>query len=967
MHTDTSITPDPLLSAVPDELQDRVRRHWQDWAQANNEARDPGVDLGLLGKLWACSEFIATHTTRRPGLWFELVDQSLLEQSLSLDDYSQAVREQLSTVPAANDNALMQVLRQFRIKHMLRIAWRDLAGLAETPETLANLTDLAEACVDNLLEHLHREQCEQLGTPVDEQGHEQRLIVLGMGKLGGHELNFSSDIDLIFGYAEEGETRGKRPLANSQFFTRLGQRLIRILNDTTADGFVFRVDMRLRPYGDSGPLAMSIDGMEHYFQTQGRDWERYAMIKARVIGGDREAGADLMAMLKPFIYRRYLDFGAFESIREMKAMIEKEIRRKGNRNNIKLGRGGIREIEFIGQTFQLIRGGGEPRLQVRGILQVLALLAEKGFLEHEQTQQLTRSYLFLRKLENRLQMYADGQTHQLPEDPLIRASVALAMDEPDWTSLQPQVDEHLQRVHGCFRGVFALEHEDEDAAPVDRLQTLWPSHLDDEDAREILQIHGFEDAENLLAQLRGFRDSGLIRALAGTSQQRLDRLMPLLLQAICDQPEAAETLRRLLNLLQAIVRRSVYLALLIEYPGALQQLVRLCAASPWIAHLLARYPILLDELLDHRSLRDERSRQQLADELDTLLQPVLDDEERVLDSLRKFKQAHTLRVAAMDLAGHLDVFHVSEQLTLLSEVLLCKVYELAWQHMTGRHGVPQCRLDGELHQPGMAIVAYGKMGGEELGYGSDLDIVFLHDSRGEQQHTDGERSLDNSTFFARLAQRIIHLLGAQTSTGKLYEVDTRLRPDGAAGMLVSSIDAFEQYQNDKAWTWEHQALMRARVVLGGVYLAEEFARIRRSVLSRPRDIEPLRKEVIEMRQKMRDALGSKKSDQFHLKQDAGGLVDIEFLVQFGVLAHAADHPEMLEYTATRQFLQALQEIGVLQSAQVEQLILAYDLYRARAHQRALQEQSSTLGADEFTEQRAYVTQIWQQLLGTSAD
>ncbi|HEY9033357.1 MAG TPA: bifunctional [glutamate--ammonia ligase]-adenylyl-L-tyrosine phosphorylase/[glutamate--ammonia-ligase] adenylyltransferase, partial [Pseudomonadales bacterium] len=696
------------------------------------------------------------------------------------------------------------------------------------------------------------------------------------------------------------------------------------------DGFVFRVDMRLRPYGDSGPLVMSFAGMEQYYQTQGRDWERYAMIKARVIGGDRQAGDELMDMLRPFVYRRYLDFGAFESIREMKAMIEKEIKRKGNKNNIKLGRGGIREIEFIGQTYQLIRGGGEPDLRVRSILAVLQLLAQKGYMNPQETRQLIDSYDFLRRLENRLQMYADGQTHNLPEQPLLQHSMALAMGYASWDALYDATQQQLKTVHACFSNVFALSPEgtEQTAAAQNPLVKIWQDELDNQDACELLHRHGIEQCDELVHQLTAFRDSTLIKSLVGSSRQRLDNLMPLLLQQLSSMASPGEVTRRLLNLLQAIVRRSVYLALLIEYPVALQQLIRLCAASPWIAHLLTRYPILLDELLDPRALYDIPNRKQLTLELDGMLAQVVDDEERTLDVLRQFKQAYVLRVAAMDVAGALRVFDVSEHLTMLAEVLLDKVHQLAWEHLVRRHGKPLCNIDGQVYEPGMAIVAYGKMGGEELGYGSDLDIVFLHDSRGEAQYTDGQRSLDNSTFFARLAQRMVHLLSAQTSTGRLYEVDTRLRPDGAAGMLVSSIEAFALYQQEKAWTWEHQALIRARMVIGGVHLVEEFARIRRSVLTQPRDVSALRRDVIDMRQKMRNNLGSKKPGQFHLKQDEGGLVDIEFMVQFAVLALAAEHPELLEHTATRQFIRALQQCGCLDAEQAAELTHAYEVYRA---------------------------------------
>jgi glutamate-ammonia-ligase adenylyltransferase len=518
-------------------------------------------------------------------------------------------------------------------------------------------------------------------------------------------------------------------------------------------------------------------------------------------------------------------------------------------------------------------------------------------------------------------------------------------------------------VHGHFNQVFAIE--DKAGGDTDSglpWAALWRGELDEGFACELLENQGIDDGEELLRQLKLFRESVHVRSLSGVSAQRLQTLMPLLLKQLVARKHATSLLTRVLNLLQAVVRRSVYLALLIEYPVALDQVIRLCAASPWIASLLTRYPILLDELLDARALYEIPNKPQLVDELDGLLAHSMDDEEAQMEILRKFKQAHVLRIAAMDVAHALKVFDVSEQLTLIGEVLLAKTYELALSHMTKRHGRPGCLVDGQQIEPGMAVIAYGKLGGRELGYGSDLDLVFLHDSRGEQQHTDGEKSLDNSTFFARVAQRIVHILGTQTANGRLYEVDTRLRPDGAAGMLVSSLDAFVHYQQEKAWTWEHQALIRARMVVGSAHIGEEFDRIRFSVLSRHRDMPSLQADVLEMRQKMRDALGSKKAEEFHLKQDAGGLVDIEFIAQFCVLAWASTHPQLLQQTATRRLLQALVEMKCLDQAVVTKLSGIYEQYRVRSHQRALQEQSSALDDSEFTSQRADVINIWQQLL-----
>ncbi len=980
-NTDTS-----LYQHVPDLLHERVARHWQNWLESCALAGlKPATEdaLSVLGKIWACSEFVARVMIRNPQLYFELIQSDSFNQSFSFEHYCHLLNQRFESLELpdtvqADDTATMQQLRYFRQQQMLRIAWRDLAGLADTTETLRNLSELAESCIEITLERLFQAQCKQLGTPLKSDGTVQRLVVLGMGKLGGYELNFSSDIDLIFAYAEEGEVKGARTLANSQFFIRLGQRFIKVLNDVTADGFVFRVDMRLRPYGESGPLVMSHGAMEQYYQAHGRNWERYAMIKARLVGGDREAGRAIMEMLKPFVYRRYLDFGAFESIREMKRLIDTEIRRKGNFKNIKLGSGGIREIEFIGQTFQLIRGGSDSALQIRGIVDVLNLLAEKNYLAVKETRALLESYDFLRRLENRLQMYADAQTHLLPESDEQQRSMALAMGYKDWGCLFSDCEKHRQVVHQAF--TLLLHNDDtrpgdEKDSDNDPLVMVWSMvELFEEDEAEVVRLlesRGMAEAGAVYHQLKQFAGSSQLKSVSATGRQRLDTLMPGLLQVLLKQLNTSEVLKRLISLLHSILRRSVYLSLLNEYPAALQQLVKLCAASPWIAHLLKRYPVLLDELLDPRNLYQIQTPKKLKDELDALLQQTGSDEEQQMERLRMFKQAQVLKIAAMDMAGTIDVFEVSEQLSNVALTLLNKVMLLAWHWMVAKHGRPMCVIDGKKHPATLGIVAYGKMGGHELGYGSDLDLVFLHDSAGSEQQTEGERSLDNGRFFARLAQRIIHMLGSQTANGRLYEIDMRLRPDGNAGMLVSSLHAYDIYQHEKAWTWEHQALIRAAMVCfsphSGPHLKTEFDRIRHSILIRQRDRLALIADIAEMRTKMRSLTGTKAGvGKFHLKQDAGGLVDIEFIVQYGVLLCAAQNESLTQSTASRKLLVQLASCHVLTELQAGVLYRAYHEFRGLSHRCALQELTSIIDdpADNTSvgELRGKVKEIWLDVI-----
>jgi [glutamine synthetase] adenylyltransferase / [glutamine synthetase]-adenylyl-L-tyrosine phosphorylase len=565
-------------------------------------------------------------------------------------------------------------------------------------------------------------------------------------------------------------------------------------------------------------------------------------------------------------------------------------------------------------------------------------------------------------------MYADAQTHVLPTDNLQRLSMALAMHYDDWDALSAAITMHRQRVHDYYNNTVAVPQLAETNTVTDPFARIWRGDVSAEEASAIFVTHGINNGDILLQQLSGFRALTVIQALTGSARQRLDKLMPQLLLALRHAKIPVEALPRLLNLIQSIARRSVYLALLIEYPVALEQVVRLCAASPWISHLLTHYPVLLDELLDARALYEIPTREQMAQELTHRVQSVTDDEERLLDNLRKFKQAQMLRVAAVDQAAVLDVFAVSGQLTLLAEVLLDKVYELAWQHLVARYGRPTCMIDSRAHYPTLAVLGYGKMGGRELGYGSDLDLVFLHDSSGESQHTDGENAVDNAVFFARLAQRMMYLMATRTGTGRLYEVDTQLRPDGAAGMLVSSFEAFEHYQLEQAWTWEHQALTRARLVVGNAHLAGEFDRIRRAVLMRQREPAQLRQDILDMRQKMRVNLATKdrpraeqQPEVFDIKQDAGGMIDIEFIAQYGVLVNAAKQAPLLEHKATRQVLHSLHQLGWLNTSQADVLCTAFEQYRQRSHQLALQEKSSVVDGSEFTTLRQQVQQIWQQI------
>ncbi|MDH5387046.1 MAG: bifunctional [glutamate--ammonia ligase]-adenylyl-L-tyrosine phosphorylase/[glutamate--ammonia-ligase] adenylyltransferase [Gammaproteobacteria bacterium] len=963
--------PTELVETLPAALQEPVSLYWQDWCQSCeslNLSFDTPIPLPQVGRIWACSEFVARLCTRKPYLLKSIFDDGL-ESDRNLSDYKIHIEAAINEA-ADNDAAVMEALRLQRQKEMLRIAWRDLDDIVPLEQILAELSDLAEAMVSVTLDYLHDKAVEVMGTPMSGAGEPQFMLVLGMGKLGGRELNFSSDIDLIFMYPEEGETQGGRRLTNHEFFLRLGRNLVKFLNETTKDGFVFRVDTRLRPYGESGPLVMGFGAVEQYYQSQGRDWERYAMIKAKALAGCQADIEYLESMLRPFVFRRYLDFSAFESIREMKAMIEAEVSRKGIQDNVKLGRGGIREIEFIGQTFQLLRGGHDAALQIRGIMDVLNLLQTMKLLESQDVEQLQQAYVFLRRLENRIQMHRDMQVHDLPVDDIGRQRLALAMNEPDWPALLSKIETHRNNVHTVFQSIISRETGEgpaiEDGVLV--LKSYWLSVSGRDNLLQWFGENEFSDAEHAIKILDSFKADAHIRGLSESASQRLLKLLSKLIPAMAVYPGPAVLLERVLQILSAVAGRQVYINLLLEYPQASKQMLSLCAVSAWFVQQLMAHPILLDELLDAGELYQSKDFQALSQELTYLLSSVeAGDLEQNMDRLRQFKNTQVMKTAVLDVSQILAVTDVGATLSHIAEVILVKVLQLAWDEVCKKHGRPSCLIDDKKVLPGIAIVAYGKLGGYELGYGSDLDIVFLHNSAGEKQLTEGNaeggKVIDNSTFFSRVAQKVLHILSTRMYAGLLYETDIRLRPEGKSGLMVSSLNAFEQYQREKAWTWEHQALIRARIVVGNDPIRQEFDRIRLSVLASKRQSEVLCRDVAQMRYKMRDHLGSKDSTSFNIKQDAGGIVDIEFLVQAGVLLNAAAQNNLLDSTSTLDMLSRLVESGWFTDEESETLSQAYRDFREQVNRQALMV-DLTLDENTMLAYKAGVTGVWQRLMPT---
>lgn len=932
------------------------------WALIEQSAQAAGANLSQcaeLQRLVFASPFVAASVQNQADIMPFLLAHA--GESNASQPIADRIRTQLHAIPPDEFDSR---LRQIRRAEMARIAWRDVNDLAPTTETLHDLSELADRCVQQALSHHEHTLVVRHGTPRSADGVAQRLVVLGMGKLGGKELNYSSDIDLIFAFEQEGETDGARPISNSEFFIKLGQRLIKSLNEVTRDGFVFRVDMRLRPHGDEGALALSFDAFEDYYTTLGREWERYALIKARVIAGDFAAGARLLHLLKPFVYRKYLDFGAFAQLREMKKAIEQEMNRKGLIENIKLGPGGIREVEFIGQLFQLLRGGREPLLQTRSILTTLTVLLDMKELPAPIISELKAGYDFLRRAENRLQMMHDQQTQTLPQDEGDRARLAYAMRYPTWADFLHALNSHRHRIHQHFGSV--LQTQRDEVPDTDPLSRLWHQSLSRDEALVALKLAGFHEPIAALNVLTEWQQE-LQGKVSDTVRQRLDLLIPKLLRQVATIDARASILSAIFALISAVLSRSVYLALLIEQPQALNQLIQLCAASPWIAELLRQQPILLDELIDPQSLYQQPNTTELKAELTGFLARFPDDEERQFDELRRFRQLAVLRVAAADVMGILPVMRVSDQLTWIAEVILETVLQRAYQQLVDRHGEPRATdADGLSYTPGFAVIAYGKFGGIELGYGSDLDLVFLHNSTDTNALTNGTKAIDNQVFFARLTQKIIHILSIRTPAGVLYEVDTRLRPDGASGLLVSSLVGFTQYQNAHAWLWETQALCRARFITGSPDIANEFIQIRRAALSQPRDTIALKQGVIDMRGKMRNEQEPVQADQFHLKKGLGGITDIEFMVQYLLLRHAHAHPEITHFTDNIRQLRALAQHQLMDEATCAALVGAFQNLRNAIHHRTLLQKPMTAPCAEFEHERAVVMGAWSQLFEGSA-
>jgi len=838
-----------------------------------------------------------------------------------------------------NDEArLRPTLRQLRTWTLCHLVVRDIEGMADLAEVTETMTDLAEVTLRHAHDTLRAALLARYGAPRSPSGEEQELLIIGMGKLGGRELNVSSDIDLVFLYPEEGSTTGPKIIDNFEFFERLGKQIIAALAEITEHGQVFRVDMRLRPNGDSGPLVANFDMLENYFLTQGREWERYAWIKARTIVGEQTES--LRAISRPFVFRKYLDFGAIGAMRALHAQIRREVTRRDRANNIKLGPGGIREIEFIAQAFQLIRGGRDQTLQIRPTLQALERLAARGILQLSATEELSAAYRFLRRLEHRLQYLDDAQTHDLPENETDRLLIAETMGFTDYATFLEELGRHRAIVSGHFEAIFS-----EPDAPDDdprQLSTAWQNAADTAETTATLAGLGYRNPPASAARLAAARTGSRYNQLQDNIRSRFDALIPRMIAAAASALDPDDTLMHCLGLLETLTRRGAYLALLQEYPQAQRRLVDLIGASRWAAQYLERHPILLDDLLGAHDLTAQPDWQLFKYELAAELDALESDMERQMDLMREQHHTQVFRLLIRDIAGSLTVEKLADHLSMLADIMIELAIPICWRKIKIRH----------RDTPRFAVIGYGKLGGKELGYASDLDLVFIYD----------DELIEAGECYARLSQRVSSWLSSHTSAGILFETDLRLRPNGESGLVASSLEAFRKYQFESAWTWEHQALTRARFVAGDPALGEKFERIREDILRLPRDKQTLRAEVIAIRNKMR-AVHAGKSSLFDLKHDPGGLIDVEFLIQYLILGHAHEHAALTRNLGNIALLGIAAELGLISADLAAACAGSYRSLRQRQHRQRLNDQPSRIPLSDAAALREPIQALWQEVFG----
>ena len=948
-----------MLSYPPESIRARHLLEYQKLCSQCDASLEKYEDEVIA--VWYASPFIKRVCISQPS-WFE--DQlvsNVLHQELGLSDY---VIDLAQIFSAASDLEELQcLLRRARAAAFARIAWRDLQNYATVDQTLTELSIFADVCLNKTLDWCFQWLQSRPNSKEFEKTLENKIVVFALGKLGGGELNFSSDVDLVFAYSDDESFEQEQQVKLTDFNLRVIQLFIKVLSEQTQDGFVFRVDTRLRPFGESGPLLPSFSSIDQYFQVHGRDWERYAWIKARVVAGDTKRGQEFLQEATPFIFRRYLDYGAMQSLREMKALIDNKARLNSNLEDLKIGIGGIRVIEFIVQMFQLIYGGKNGLLRSGSTRKALAVLQDQNLISHEWAECLRNAYLFLRKAENVLQIREDQQIHSLPSDQGYQDQFAFSISMPSWGEFHDVYKQYAKQVNDIYQNL--LEPEEIESSN-DDFVIVWQQIDEQEFCIEILTRYFDDQSEYVYRQLSLFQQSDNVRKMIPIARRRLDQFIPTFLEELEKFNECSIVLDRFLKILEKISQRSTYIALLIENKNKLSMIFKLILQSQWVSQYLATHPILIDDVLSISSDYEPPGKKEMQQQLLAYFVSV-DDLENFMERLREFKHSQVIQIAAADILQDYPIMKVSDHLSWLAEVCVNHALQYAHSELLQKYGEPRCISEGIAFEPEVLIVEYGKLGGLELGYGSDLDMVFLHNSFGEHCETsgvgqDGKNKIHNDIFFTRLVQRTIHILSTVTSSGKVFEVDLRLRPHGESGPVATSISSYEQYQIKEAWMWEHQALVRARAITKSDKLAKEFFAVREKILTLPRDVKHVSESVVEMRNKMLDAEKSKAESVFNIKKSRGGLIDIEFIVQFIVLSNAQKYPELAKHTDNVRIIDMCSDIGLFSASDAHNLKDIYLQYRKYLHKLSLQLLPEAIDNDVFAKQRATVQKIWASLL-----
>lgn len=914
-----------------------------------------------LYDVWQASPFIRQVCISQP-IWLEkLIDKQELNCEFDVKIYKERLFQIFSQIRDIDD--FKKLLRRIRAAEYARIAWRDLQEYASVKQTLTELSLFAQCCLEGVLDWCYEWLKAQPGTTDFERSLQKRIVIFSLGKLGGGELNFSSDVDLVFAYSQDTKHTQEEGAQAAIFYLKIVQNFIKVVSEQTEDGFVFRVDTRLRPFGNSGTLIPTLTAIEQYFQSHGRDWERYAWIKARVIVDNFDEGREFLKDVEPFLYRRYLDYGAVQSLRAMKELVDVKARQSASVINVKIGQGGIREIEFIAQMFQLIYGGKDHKLRICATLKVITYLGELELLTKTNVTDLVSAYNFLRKVENGLQLRNDQQVHTLPKNNKEQSNLAYLLGFHSWEDFVTKYELHTSNVNKVFRSLLQInDMDDSETAEAIKEFTYFWQQIDDKDYCLNILDKYTKDAPNIYDHLRVFSQTVVVQQLTSLARKRLDEFVPLFLSNALMLEDPSLIIDRFLIILKKIVQRSTYISLLIENQNKLNKLFKLIEASSWVAQYVSTHPILLDEILRMDSDYEPPSIMQMKNQLIMHLRSVNNDLEKYMEGLREFKNAQLLQIAAADIAENYPTMRVSDHLSWLAEICITSAIDRAFQDLIVKYGKPKCLLNSRIFEPELLVIEYGKLGGLELGYGSDLDIIFLHNSSGDACETIGQKKLGNEVFFTRLVQRAIHLLTTVTSAGKVFEVDTRLRPYGESGAIVSSVSAFERYLENEAWLWEKQALIRARPLSRDSNLTIEFKQIRKKILCQVRDITEVRNSIMEMREKILAERNGASDKKFNIKKDKGGLIDIEFIVQYYVLSYAHKYPSLVTYTDNVRILDACAESGLIDRSIVEDLKSTYLMYRKHLNQLNLRLLPHLVDESVFSKERSVIQNYWASLL-----